>query len=120
MESVAVFHHHIYEYQKGLRNLVLFTCHKDMLDHVNRKLSKYAIPHVIYRVGENKINVFFGDAVCIEIIEHIAKADLSSYTDEEDFILGIMLGYCRHQQCKRYLKRKRRNQCRRELSLQQD
>jgi hypothetical protein len=106
MESVAVFHHHIYEYQKGLRNLVLFTCHVDLYDHILSKLNKYTISHRIYRIGERKINVFFGDETCIEVIDHIGKADLSSYTDEEDFILGIMLGYCRHQQCSRYMQRK--------------
>lgn len=105
MESVAVFHHHIYEYRKGLRNLVLFTCHKKHHEHVTYKLTKYAIPHVIYRVGTDRVNVFFGDEVCIDVILRIGKADLVSYTAEEDFILGVMLGYCRHQQCMRYLKR---------------
>ena len=32
---------------------------------------------------------------------------LSDLTDEEDFILGVMLGYDRLKQCERYLKRKR-------------
>jgi hypothetical protein len=32
---------------------------------------------------------------------------LSNLTDEEDFILGTMLGYDRVKQCERYLKRKR-------------
>jgi len=32
---------------------------------------------------------------------------LSDLTDEEDFILGTMLGYDRVKQCERYLKRKR-------------
>ena len=32
---------------------------------------------------------------------------LSNLTDEEDFILGTMLGYDRVKQCERYLRRKR-------------
>ena len=32
---------------------------------------------------------------------------LSSLTDDEDFILGTMLGYDRVKQCERYLKKKR-------------
>ena len=32
--------------------------------------------------------------------------NLSAYTDEEDYILGIMLGYDRVKQCQRFLNRK--------------
>ncbi len=106
MESVAVFHHHIYEYQKGLRNLVLFTCDKKEIEYVSFKLTKCSIDYVVYHVGVDRANVFFGDETCLEVIRRIGKADLVSYTDEEDFILGIMLGYCRSIQCRRYLKRK--------------
>ncbi len=47
--------------------------------------------------------MFFGAPECLEIVRRIGKFDLSRYTPEEDFILGIMLGYGRRQQCTRYL-----------------
>jgi len=34
------------------------------------------------------------------------KENLNNYTDEEDFILGIMLGYDRYKQCDRFIKRR--------------
>ncbi|RLD17868.1 MAG: DUF2023 domain-containing protein, partial [Caldiserica bacterium] len=36
---------------------------------------------------------------------------LSNLTEEEDFILGIMLGYDRLKQCERYMRIKRMKQC---------
>jgi hypothetical protein len=37
------------------------------------------------------------------VIRLIGKLDLSHYSPEEDFMLGIMLGYGRRQQCARYV-----------------
>jgi len=51
--------------------------------------------------------VFFGNPICIEVIKQMNLESLSSLTDEEDFILGTMLGYDRVKQCERYLKKKR-------------
>ena len=52
------------------------------------------------------MNVFFGDNVCIKMIKQMEFKQLSNLTEEEDFILGIMLGYDRLKQCERYLKRR--------------
>ena len=53
------------------------------------------------------MNFFFGDEICLDIIKRIGKENLAEYSDEEDFILGIMLGYSRLKQCQRYLEKKR-------------
>ncbi len=45
----------------------------------------------------------------IDVIKQMKFTSLSNLTDEEDFILGTMLGYDRLKQCERYLKRKRSN-----------
>jgi hypothetical protein len=49
----------------------------------------------------------FGNEVCIEVLKEMGTKELSALTDEEAFMLGIMLGYDRLQQCARYLKRRR-------------
>ncbi|MGM0547859.1 MAG: DUF2023 family protein [Bacillota bacterium] len=103
---MKVFNHHLYEYEKGLRNLILHTTKSKHQDFMVRRLEKKQIAYVIYPVSAQKINIFFGDQNCIEVIKKINKADLKAYTDEEDFILGIMLGYDRLKQCERYLQRK--------------
>ena len=103
---MKVFNHHIYEYKKGLRNLILHTACSNQYNDIKKRLENSNISYHIYKFSPTKINVFFGSRDCIEIIKKIKKNKLSDYTPEEDFILGTMLGYCRSQQCKRYLKLK--------------
>lgn len=103
---MKVFFHHIYEYKKGLRNLILHTTNKCFQSPIIKKLESENIAHVIYPVGENRINIFFGSLECIDVIRLIGKRELSTYNAEEDFILGTMLGYDRLKQCKRYIIKK--------------
>ncbi len=103
---MKVFLHHIYEYQKGLRNLILHTTEAKNHDLIISKLEKCGIDYKIYFVTPGKINVFFGNRDCVDVIKTIGKDNLCDYTDEEDFILGIMLGYDRLKQCSRYNRRK--------------
>lgn len=105
--EMQILTHHIYEYKKGLRSLVLYTMHSDYLSMTKELLRGKEICFFISRVSANKVNVFFGDEVCIKVIESFGDKLLSDYTDEEDFILGIMLGYDRIKQCERYVERKR-------------
>ena len=102
--GMKVFNHHLYEYKKGLRNLVLHTCCRDIGYDIICKLEHHNVEYLIYPLGKNRINVFFGNTACLEIVRRIGKFRLSMYTPEEDFILGIMLGYDRRQQCERYLR----------------
>jgi hypothetical protein len=103
---MKVFNHHIYEYKKGLRNLILHTACTNQYEDIKARLEKSNISYHVYKFSSTKINIFFGDNDCVEIIRNIKKAKLSDYTPEEDFILGTMLGYSRSQQCSRYLKLK--------------
>lgn len=106
---MKVFNHHIYEYRKGLRNLILHTTATANYFDIKSRLEKLCIDYQIYVLNDKAINVFFGDRNCVEIIRKINKEKLVEYTPEEDFILGTMLGYCRKQQCERYLKLKSKN-----------
>jgi hypothetical protein len=100
---MQVFCHHVYEYLKGLRGLILHTTVKSEEKTIKEKLEINGIEYLIYEIPGGKINVFFGSHECIEVIRCIGKRDLRQYTAEEDFILGIMLGYARDKQCERYL-----------------
>jgi len=106
---MQVFSHHLYEYTKGLRGLILHTTKRENEPTIRRRLTKSGISHIIYPNGPNKINVFFGDASCVNVVRAIGKQDLRRYTDEEDFILGALLGYDIRVQCERYLSRRSRN-----------
>lgn len=105
---MKVFYHHIYEYRKGIRKLILHTTSKTNRTMIENTLQRKEIAYLIYSLGDNKINVFFGDDACIAVIKMFNKHNLCDLTDEEDFILGVMLGYDTAKQCERYLIRKKR------------
>lgn len=102
--------HHIYEYHKGLRSLVLHTMNNVERPLVERSLTLRNISYCILPVGEHRMNVFFGNPDCVEIVRGFHSETLSDLTDEEDFMLGIMLGYDRAAQCKRFLRRRGKNE----------
>ena len=119
-KDLQVFSHHIYEYKKGLRNLILTTEKESdrafivsRLEHEKKNIKSAAqkygsnitdLDYYIQNVNENKINVFFGNPQSIAVIKSFGKEKLSEYTPEQDFILGTLLGYDKIQQCFRYLK----------------
>lgn len=102
---MKVFYHHVYEYKKGLRNLILHTTARNQQELIKKRLEKDNIAYIIYPVSEEKINIFFGNSLCIDIITRINKPSLCEFTHEEDFMLGTMLGYGMLHQCERYLTR---------------
>lgn len=103
---MKVFNHHLYEYSKGLRRMVLHTTDIQNQQLIENKLTASGIAYILTHPSVNKINVFFGDAQCIDVLRSFPSLDLSSLSDEEDFILGVLLGYDLRIQCERYLKRR--------------
>ncbi|MBB5022513.1 DUF2023 family protein [Desulfurispira natronophila] len=104
---MKVLSHHIYEYRKGLRNLILHTMKASQRHEAQMRLQRHGISYLVYELAPDKINIFFGAPECIEVLRRIGKNSLTDFTSEEDFILGTMLGYDRLQQCQRFLQRKR-------------
>lgn len=103
--EMQVLLHHIYEYNKGLRSLVLHTMNAAYRERTEELLNRKGIEYIVQEVSKKKINVFFGEQKCIRVLESFNKKSILEFNDEEDFILGIMLGYDRTQQYERYLKR---------------
>ena len=62
----------------------------------------------ISEVNEIKINKFFGNPECVKIVKSFQAESLNKLTPEQDFMLGIMLGYNREQQYSRYLKQNKK------------
>ncbi|MBP7212021.1 DUF2023 family protein [bacterium] len=100
-----LFYHLIYEYQKELRDLILYTCSNELAERMKINLEKQGIKYLIYPVTKEKINIFFGAPECLQIVKNFSSSNLSKLTPAEDFILGIMLGYGKAQQYERYLTR---------------
>ncbi|MBS4759479.1 MAG: DUF2023 family protein [Clostridium sp.] len=99
--DLRVFFHHIYEYKKGLRSLVLTTEKASNREIIERRLKRENIPYEIKDVNGKNINVFFGNKDCIRVVSTFDKR-LDKLTPEQDFMLGIMLGYDKILQCRRY------------------
>ena len=104
--EMKVFLNHIYEYKKGVRQMVLYTMDSKYEEFAVHRLQGQHIKYAIQHVGDEKINLFFGRDECIDAIRMIVDRPLNLLTPEEDFILGAMLGYDICGQCRRYCSRK--------------
>lgn len=85
--------------------MVLHTAKHADKEKIIRKLESNAISYLIMDVNITKINVFFGDTDCVDVIRSFGEFHLSKLSDEQDFILGALLGYDIAAQCRRYLER---------------
>ena len=100
---MELFSNLVYEYKKGVRDLVLFTCTKSQAVEYLKYLTKLRIKYLVVTVGGGKINLFFGNNKCLQILKAFSSLNLDEISAQEDFILGIMLGYSRAEQYSRLL-----------------
>ena len=101
--DLRVLSEHIYQYKKGVRNMVLYTFPERYQQQAIGKLERQGIDYLIQPVGNRRINLFFGRKECMDALRTFAGRPLNKLTPEEDFILGTLLGY---DLCERYCKRK--------------
>ncbi|MDD5862777.1 MAG: DUF2023 family protein [Prevotella sp.] len=109
--DLKVLMNHIYEYQKGVRQMVLFTCNKRYETFAVSRLQHQHIDYVVQSVDHDRINLFFGKKACMNAIRLMVNCPLNRLSPEEDFILGAMLGYDICAQCERYCERKEKHLC---------
>ena len=69
--EIRIFLNHIYEFKKGVRNMVLYTMSREHEEFAIRRLKNQKISYMIQEVGTNKINLFFGKPECMEAMRHI-------------------------------------------------
>ena len=104
--ELGVFFHMMYELNKGLRNLALLTTTIENFEIIKERLEKCNYRYIIEKLKSGYINIFFGKTESIAVLKRFKKNSLKDFTPEEDFILGVLLGYNVEQQCKRYIERK--------------
>lgn len=102
---MELFKNLIYEYKKGIRDLSLHTCEKQDLSTYLAILKQLNTQYLITEPAKNKVNIYFGNPLCLKILKNFSSIKLNELTPQEDFILGIMLGYSRNEQYKRILSR---------------
>lgn len=107
--EMKVLMNHIYEYEKGVRRLVLYTFNACYAAYAVEKLERKHIDYILRSAGRDTVNLFFGKKECIAAIGMIVNKPLNKLTPEEDFMLGAMLGYDITMECERYCELKGRN-----------
>lgn len=107
--EIKVLMTHIYEYKKGVRNMILYTLNKNYEKQAIQRLESQQICYVRQEAGERSVNLYFGRPECIEAIKMMVNRPLNKLTPEEDFILGALLGYDICRQCERFCSRKIQN-----------
>jgi len=100
--------HCLYELRKGVRQLFLLTIAQHEARAVQQRLLRERVSMHVQGVSSSKLNLYFGQSSHVEIARRIAVRPLNQLSPEEDFMLGILLGYERAQQCTRYLDRIRK------------
>jgi hypothetical protein len=100
---LRLFHHHVYEYRRGVRSLILMTISRRELGMALGKLEGLGIPHFVQEVSPFKVNLFFGRPAFVAVAQSFVTRPLNALTAEEDFMLGTLLGYDGEQQCRRFL-----------------
>ena len=106
--EMKVLMNHIYEYKKGVRRMILFTCNRRFEQQACHRLCRQSIDYVVQPAGKENVNVYFGRRECLDAIRLFVTRPLNELTPEEDFILGAMLGYDICAQCERYCERCKR------------
>ena len=94
--DMKMFMHHIYEFKKGVRSLVLCTMCRTCASIVAERLRGQQIVYMIQEVSEE----------CLDAVKTFIHKPLNRLSPEEDFMLGAMLGYDISMQCRRYCDRK--------------
>lgn len=109
--EMKVLLNHIYEYEKGVRQMVLYTFNGKYRQFAIDRLERLGIDYLIRPVGNGNLNLFFGKKACIAAIRLMINRPLSQLNPEEDFILGALLGYDITLECERYCQRKECSRC---------
>jgi hypothetical protein len=101
-----VFYHLLYEHSRGLRDLALYTIRPEQEAEVARELELEGVAYLFRPIEDGRLNVYFGHRACVDVVRSFGACPHYRLTPEQDFMLGIMLGYDRTRQCERYLARR--------------
>lgn len=104
-DSLKLFMHQIYEYRKGVRQLVLCTMCPECAAIMRDRLRSGHIDYLEQPVSTGRVNLYFGNRVCLDVVRTFVHKRMNELSPAEDFMLGAMLGYDIAGQCERFCKR---------------
>lgn len=98
--------HLAYEIDRGVRQLALHTASSGEVAEITTWLSGMGLDSAVEKLADDRCNIFFGRTECIQALRRFSTLRLNHMSEEEDFMLGVMLGYDLCRQCARYHRRK--------------
>jgi hypothetical protein len=98
--------HLAYEIDRGVRALALHTGSRKELPELTAWIQSMNLDYIAVSIGGEQSNLFFGRPECIQALRRFSTLKLNEMSEEEDFMLGVMLGYDLCRQCARYDRRK--------------
>ena len=75
--DMKVLMNHIYEYKKGVRQMVLYTFNRKYEQHAIARLKHQNIDYLIIPVGKDNLNLFFGRRECLDAIRLMVNRPLN-------------------------------------------
>ena len=102
---MRIVNHQLYELSKGIRPLSMLTTTEAGSAPVVTRLASKGVAHYVHKACPTKVNVIFGQPAAVAVVLRFLTGPLCKLSPEHDFMLGILLGYGREQQCVRYLER---------------
>lgn len=75
--ELQVFLNYVYEYKKGVRNMVLCTLNRRYLAAAVARLDDQGICHFEQSANENNVNLYFGKPECIAAVRQFIVRPLS-------------------------------------------
>ena len=105
-DSMKLLLHHIYEFQKGVRRLILCTMCPTCAELFCERLRRQGIDYLLQPVTDRKVNLYFGEPSCLELVRTFVHKPLNRLTPEEDLMLGALLGHHLVRHCERYCRRR--------------
>lgn len=103
--TLGIFRHHLYELSKGMRPLILMTVSIEAAGPIVSHLVAAGVAHHVHDARHSRVNIVFGRPAAVTAARRFMVGPLCDLSPEHDFMLGILLGYDREQQCLRYLAR---------------
>ena len=76
-DSMKLFLHQIYEFQKGVRSLVLCTMCRTCASLLSERLERLGIAYRIQSVTDSKVNLYFGNRMCLETVRTLLQTKVS-------------------------------------------
>ncbi len=93
-------------YRRGRQPLFMLALPEHLAIGAGRRLVREAVDYHVQPVMPGRVNLFFGQTPCVELVRSMVCKPLYQLSHEEDFILGVLLGQDLRQQCLRWLVRR--------------